>query len=234
MNIILGNNDLFSDLSFFNITIYKTGLRENDDKYFYWEEEDLIVPIYEIESSIDYKIEYENTKDIVIRAFQILVSNISKKIKNDVWQTVICAGTNNPIQDLEFNYESLVQLKQNNPWITDLFISPELEEKLEPWELDFKITTLDELGENQEYTKYANENFFKCNEFVIALNNTHGFHIFLPDYAGFEVSTDSKQYFEGNVRKFTTYVVPDRVFYNCLGRLGMVVLRPQLLLCRTS
>lgn len=118
----------------------------------------VMVPTYEVGSSIDWLLKYARDArwDIVARAMQVLEASFVKKINDDAWHTLLAAGVDRNI----VVYDSLAAIGQftkrlvslmktimrrngggnstsiNRGKLTDLYFSPEALEDIRDWGLD--------------------------------------------------------------------------------------------------
>ena len=118
----------------------------------------VMVPTYEVGSSIDWLLKYARDArwDIVARAMQVLEASFIKKTNDDAWHTLLAAGVDRNI----VIYDSLAAVGQftkrlvslmktimrrngggnstsiNRGKLTDLYFSPEALEDIRDWGLD--------------------------------------------------------------------------------------------------
>ena len=136
----------------------------------YVEGDYVMIPTFEIASSIDWTLRYARDArwDIVGRALQVLQSSFVKKTNDDAWHTILAAGVDRNI--LVFDADAaqgqftkrLVSLLKtvmrrngggnsssvNRGKLTDLYVSPEAIEDLRNWGVD----QVDEVTRREIYT----------------------------------------------------------------------------------
>jgi len=130
----------------------------------------VMVPTYDIGSSIDWLLKYARDArwDIVGRAMQVLESSFVKKINDDAWHTLIAAAVDRNIVVYDSAASAgqftkrLVSLMKtvmrrngggnstsiNRGKLTDLYISPEAMEDIRDWGVD----QVDEITRREIYT----------------------------------------------------------------------------------
>ena len=118
----------------------------------------VMVPTYEIASSIDWTLRYARDArwDIVSRALQVLQSSFVKKTNDDAWHTLLAAGVDRNILVYDADAaqgqftKRLVSLMKtvmrrngggnsssiNRGKLTDLYVSPEAIEDIRNWGVD--------------------------------------------------------------------------------------------------
>lgn len=118
----------------------------------------VMVPTYDIGSSIDWNLKYARDArwDIVGRAMEVLEASFVKKLNDDGWHTVITASADRNIVVLDSDAQPgqftkrLVSLMKvvmrrngggnstsmNRGMLTDLYISPEAMEDIRNWNVD--------------------------------------------------------------------------------------------------
>ena len=118
----------------------------------------VMVPTYDIGSSIDYLLKYARDArwDVVGRAMQVLESSFVKKINDDAWHTLLAAGVDRNIVVYDSDAAAgqftkrLVSLMKtvmrrngggnststNRGRLTDLYLSPEGMEDIRNWGVD--------------------------------------------------------------------------------------------------
>lgn len=118
----------------------------------------VMVPTYDIGSSIDWNLKYARDArwDIVGRAMEVLEASFVKKLNDDGWHTIITAGADRNIVVLDSDADagqftkrlvSLMKLvmrrngggnstSNNRGQLTDLYISPEAMEDIRNWNVD--------------------------------------------------------------------------------------------------
>ena len=124
----------------------------------YIEGDYVMVPTYEIASSIDWTLRYARDArwDIVSRALQVLQSSFIKKTNDDAWHTILAAGVDRNILVYDADAAAgqftkrLVSLLKtvmrrngggnsssiNRGKLTDLYVSPEAIEDIRNWGVD--------------------------------------------------------------------------------------------------
>lgn len=159
------------------------------------------VPTYMVANSIDCRMQYARDArwDVMARMMNVLEAGFTKKFNDDGWHTVIAAGADRNIVVFDANANSgqftkrVVSLGKvvmrrngggnsastNRGKLTDLYISPELQEDMRNWGVDIvdeftrrdiylaednsdrvqrifgvNLHDLDEFGEAQEYQNY--------------------------------------------------------------------------------
>tara|TARA_Y100001937_G_scaffold100920_1_gene138324 strand:- start:1185 stop:2201 length:1017 start_codon:yes stop_codon:yes gene_type:complete len=130
----------------------------------------VMVPTFEIGSSIDYTLRYARDArwDIVGRAMQVLQSSFVKKTNDDAWHTLLAAGVDRNILVYDVDAaqgqftKRLVSLLKtvmrrngggnsssiNRGKLTDLYVSPEAIEDIRNWGVD----QVDEVTRREIYT----------------------------------------------------------------------------------
>ncbi len=130
----------------------------------------VMVPVYDIGSSIDYLLKYARDArwDVVGRAMEVLEGSFVKKMNDDGWHTILAAGVDRNIvvfdSDAAANQftKRLVSLMKtvmrrngggnsssnNRGKLTDLYVSPEAMEDIRNWGLD----QVDEITRREIYT----------------------------------------------------------------------------------
>ena len=130
----------------------------------------VMVPVYDIGSSIDYLLKYARDArwDVVGRAMEVLEASFVKKMNDDGWHTILAAGLDRNIvvydSDAAANQftKRLVSLMKtvmrrngggnsasnNRGRLTDLYVSPEAMEDIRNWGLD----QVDEITRREIYT----------------------------------------------------------------------------------
>ena len=130
----------------------------------------VMVPVYDIGSSIDYLLKYARDArwDVVGRAMEVLEASFVKKMNDDGWHTILAAGVDRNIvvfdSDAAPNQftKRLVSLMKtvmrrngggnsasnNRGRLTDLYVSPEAMEDIRNWGLDH----VDEVTRREIYT----------------------------------------------------------------------------------
>jgi hypothetical protein len=130
----------------------------------------VMVPVYDIGSSIDYLLKYARDArwDVVGRAMEVLEASFVKKMNDDGWHTILAAGVDRNIvvfdSDAAPNQftKRLVSLMKtvmrrngggnsasnNRGRLTDLYVSPEAMEDIRNWGLD----QVDEVTRREIYT----------------------------------------------------------------------------------
>ena len=130
----------------------------------------VMVPVYDIGSSIDYLLKYARDArwDVIGRAMEVLEASFVKKMNDDGWHTLLAAGVDRNIvvfdSDAAPNQFSkrLVSLMKtvmrrngggnsasnNRGRLTDLYVSPEAMEDIRNWGLD----QVDEITRREIYT----------------------------------------------------------------------------------
>jgi hypothetical protein len=130
----------------------------------------VMVPTYDIGSSIDYLLKYARDArwDVVGRAMEVLEASFVKKMNDDGWHTLLAAGVDRNIvvfdSDAAANQftKRLVSLMKtvmrrngggnsasnNRGQLTDLYVSPEAMEDIRNWGLD----QIDEVTRREIYT----------------------------------------------------------------------------------
>ena len=130
----------------------------------------VMVPTYDVGSSIDYLLKYARDArwDIVGRAMEVLEASFVKKMNDDGWHTVLAAGVdrNIVVYDSDANASQftkrLVSLMKtvmrrngggnsasnNRGMLTDLYVSPEAMEDIRNWGVD----QIDEVTRREIYT----------------------------------------------------------------------------------
>jgi hypothetical protein len=130
----------------------------------------VMVPTYDIGSSIDYLLKYARDArwDVVGRAMEVLEASFVKKMNDDGWHTLLAAGVDRNIvvydSDAAANQftKRLVSLMKtvmrrngggnsasvNRGMLTDLYVSPEAMEDIRNWGLD----QVDEITRREIYT----------------------------------------------------------------------------------
>jgi hypothetical protein len=130
----------------------------------------VMVPVYDIGSSIDYLLKYARDArwDVVGRAMEVLEASFVKKMNDDGWHTILAAGVDRNIvvfdSDAAANQftKRLVSLMKtvmrrngggnsasnNRGKLTDLYVSPEAMEDIRNWGLD----QVDEITRREIYT----------------------------------------------------------------------------------
>lgn len=130
----------------------------------------VMVPTYEIASSIDWLLKYAQDArwDIVGRAMSVLQSSFVKKINDDCWHTILSAGVDRNILIYDGDAavgqftKRLVSLMKtvmrrngggnstsiNRGQLTDLYVSPEAVEDIRDW----KVDQVDEITRREIYT----------------------------------------------------------------------------------
>jgi hypothetical protein len=118
----------------------------------------VMVPTYDIGSSIDYLLKYARDArwDVVGRAMEVLEASFVKKMNDDGWHTMLAAGVDRNIVVYDsdasegFFTKRLVSLMKtvmrrngggnsasnNRGMLTDLYVSPEAMEDIRNWGLD--------------------------------------------------------------------------------------------------
>jgi len=118
----------------------------------------VMVPMYEVGSSIDWPIKYARDArwDVVARATQVLESSFVKKTNDDAWHTILAAGVDRNIVVYDSDASAgqftkrLVSLMKtvmrrngggnstsiNRGKLTDLYLSPESMEDIRNWGID--------------------------------------------------------------------------------------------------
>ncbi len=136
----------------------------------YVEGDYVMVPTYEIASSIDWTLRYARDArwDIVSRALQVLQSSFVKKTNDDAWHTLLAAGVDRNILVYDADAaigqftKRLVSLLKtvmrrngggnsssiNRGKLTDLYVSPEAIEDIRNWGVD----QVDEVTRREIYT----------------------------------------------------------------------------------
>jgi hypothetical protein len=130
----------------------------------------VMVPTYDIGSSIDYLLKYARDArwDVVGRAMEVLEASFVKKMNDDGWHTLLAAGVdrNIVVYDSDANASQftkrLVSLMKtvmrrngggnsasnNRGMLTDLYVSPEAMEDIRNWGID----QIDEVTRREIYT----------------------------------------------------------------------------------
>jgi len=130
----------------------------------------VMVPTYDIGSSIDYLLKYARDArwDVVGRAMEVLEQSFVKKMNDDGWHTLIAAGVDRNIVVFDNDgvagqfTKRLVSLMKtvmrrngggnsasnNRGQLTDLYVSPEAMEDLRNWNVD----QVDEVTRREIYT----------------------------------------------------------------------------------
>lgn len=130
----------------------------------------VMVPVYDIGSSIDYLLKYARDArwDVVGRAMEVLEGSFVKKMNDDGWHTLLAAGTDRNIVVFDSDANSnqftkrLVSLMKtvmrrnaggnstsnNRGILTDLYVSPESMEDIRNWGID----QVDEITRREIYT----------------------------------------------------------------------------------
>jgi hypothetical protein len=130
----------------------------------------VMVPVYDIGSSIDYLLKYARDArwDVVGRAMEVLEASFVKKMNDDGWHTILAAGVDRNIVVYDSDAAAsqftkrLVSLMKtvmrrngggnsasnNRGRLTDLFVSPEAMEDIRNWGLD----QVDEITRREIYT----------------------------------------------------------------------------------
>ena len=130
----------------------------------------VMVPTYDIGSSIDYLLKYARDArwDIVGRAMEVLEASFVKKMNDDGWHTLLAAGVDRNIVVYDSDASSgqftkrLVSLMKtvmrrngggnsasnNRGLLTDLYVSPEAMEDIRNWGVD----QVDEVTRREIYT----------------------------------------------------------------------------------
>ncbi len=130
----------------------------------------VMVPTYDIGSSIDYLLKYARDArwDVVGRAMEVLEASFVKKMNDDGWHTLLAAGVdrNIVVYDSDANASQftkrLVSLMKtvmrrngggnsasnNRGMLTDLYVSPEAMEDIRNWGID----QVDETTRREIYT----------------------------------------------------------------------------------
>ena len=130
----------------------------------------VMVPTYDIGSSIDYLLKYARDArwDIVGRAMEVLEASFVKKMNDDGWHTLLAAGVDRNIVVYDSDASSgqftkrLVSLMKtvmrrngggnsasnNRGLLTDLYVSPEAMEDIRNWGIDI----VDEVTRREIYT----------------------------------------------------------------------------------
>lgn len=127
----------------------------------------IVVPLYDINDTIDWLEKYDENEKIVQREFQILEWSFIKKIMDDVFHCLLICGMdrNFLVFDKDNNKftSHMVDLMKdvgnnNKSPLTHLFISPEAHKDVnDVSEInDIKLMNIDELGEGQEYQNFFN------------------------------------------------------------------------------
>ena len=136
----------------------------------YIEGDYVMVPTFEIASSIDWTLRYARDArwDIVSRALQVLQSSFVKKTNDDAWHTILAAGVDRNILVYDADAAAgqftkrLVSLLKtvmrrngggnsssiNRGKMTDLYVSPEAIEDIRNWGVD----QIDEVTRREIYT----------------------------------------------------------------------------------
>ena len=118
----------------------------------------VMVPTYEVGSSIDWTLKYARDArwDVVARAMQVLEASFTKKTNDDAWHTVLAAGVDRNILVYDSDASAgqftkrLVSLMKtvmrrngggnstsiNRGKLTDLYLSPEAMEDIRNWGVD--------------------------------------------------------------------------------------------------
>jgi hypothetical protein len=130
----------------------------------------VLVPTYDIGSSIDYLLKYARDArwDVVGRAMEVLEASFVKKMNDDGWHTLLAAGVDRNIVVYDSDAANglftkrLVSLMKtvmrrngggnsasnNRGQLTDLYVSPEAMEVIRNWGLD----QVDEVTRREIYT----------------------------------------------------------------------------------
>ena len=130
----------------------------------------VMVPTYDIGSSIDYLLKYARDArwDVVGRAMEALEGSFVKKMNDDGWHTLLAAGVDRNIVVYDSDASAsqftkrLVSLMKtvmrrngggnstsaNRGMLTDLFVSPEAMEDIRNWGID----QIDEITRREIYT----------------------------------------------------------------------------------
>ncbi len=130
----------------------------------------VMVPTYDIGSSIDYLLKYARDArwDVVGRAMEALEGSFVKKMNDDGWHTLLAAGVDRNIVVFDSDASAsqftkrLVSLMKtfmrrngggnstsaNRGMLTDLFVSPEAMEDIRNWGID----QIDEITRREIYT----------------------------------------------------------------------------------
>jgi len=136
----------------------------------YVEGDFVMIPTFEIASSIDWTLRYARDArwDIVSRALQVLQSSFVKKTNDDAWHTILAAGVDRNILVYDADAAAgqftkrLVSLTKtvmrrngggnsssiNRGKLTDLYVSPEAIEDIRNWGVD----QIDEVTRREIYT----------------------------------------------------------------------------------
>ena len=130
----------------------------------------VMVPTYDIGSSIDYLLKYARDArwDVVGRAMEVLEGSFVKKMNDDGWHTLLAAGVDRNIVVFDSDASAsqftkrLVSLMKtvmrrngggnsasnNRGMLTDLYVSPEAMEDIRNWGME----QIDELTRREIYT----------------------------------------------------------------------------------
>ena len=130
----------------------------------------VMVPVYDIGSSIDYLLKYARDArwDVVGRAMEVLEGSFVKKMNDDGWHTLLAAGVDRNIvvydsdaANNQFTKRLVSLLKtvmrrngggnsasNNRAKLTDLYVSPEAMEDIRNWGID----QIDEITRREIYT----------------------------------------------------------------------------------
>lgn len=130
----------------------------------------VMVPTYDIGSSIDYLLKYARDArwDVVGRAMEVLEASFVKKMNDDGWHTLLAAGVDRNIVVFDSDADAgqftkrLVSLMKtvmrrngggnsssaNRGMLTDLYVSPEAMEDIRNWGVD----QVDEVTRREIYT----------------------------------------------------------------------------------
>jgi hypothetical protein len=193
----------------------------------------VMVPTYDIGSSIDYLLKYARDArwDVVGRAMEVLEASFVKKMNDDGWHTLLSAGVDRNIVVYDSDAavgqftKRLVSLMKtvmrrngggnsasnNRGQLTDLYVSPEAMEDLRNWGID----QVDEVTRREIYVAddgsgVVNRVFGVNLHDLDELGEGQEYQLFYSDVLGGTLDSDAELVVGLDLRKRDSFIMPVR------------------------
>ena len=193
----------------------------------------VMVPTYDIGSSIDYLLKYARDArwDVVGRAMEVLEGSFVKKMNDDGWHTLLAAGVDRNIVVYDSDAaigqftKRLVSLMKtvmrrngggnsasnNRGMLTDLYVSPEAMEDLRNWGID----QVDEVTRREIYVAddgsgVVNRVFGVNLHDLDELGEGQEYQLFYSDVLGGTLDADAELVVGLDLRRRDSFIMPVR------------------------
>lgn len=118
---------------------------KSTDEYYYDEENDIVIPMIDYESTIDYSIEYRKRRDVVLRAEHLGMLNIRRKVWESEMRVLLHSGVNTKVY-MHNNLKDLIEQMLGDFKLENILIEP-----------DYDMLYIKQFAENELNLNFGNQ-----------------------------------------------------------------------------